>query len=103
VALAPSNPELLAQYGEIALNIGQDRQALDAFERAIKLRPEEASYHYHAGLAHRRLKHYSRAIEQYRRAVGLQPNYGAAIRELSTLGPLAFVAQYIRGVDDAAA
>jgi tetratricopeptide (TPR) repeat protein len=76
---------------------------LEAFERAIKLCPEEASYHYRAGLAHRRLKHYSRAIEQYRRAVRLQPNYGAAIRELSTLGPLAFVAQYIRGVDDAAA
>jgi len=103
VALAPANHELLAQYGEIALNIGRDRQALEAFESAIKLRPEEASYHYYAGLAHRRLKHYSRAIEQYRRAVGLKPNYGAAIRELSTLGPLAFVAQYIRGVDDAVA
>ena len=67
------------------------------------VQPDEPRYHFLAGKAHRRLKHYSRAIERYRRAVRLRPGYGEAIIELSTLGPLAFVAHHLRGADQDAA
>ena len=99
VALLPEEPEVLARYGELALTVGFHREALDAFERAIEQRPDEPRYYYLAGKAHRRLKHYSRAIERFRRAIRLRPGYSEAIIELSTLGPLAFVAHHLRGSD----
>lgn len=99
---APSDPELLARYGEMALTVGLHHEALNAFERAIAQRPDEPRYHFFAGRAHRRLKQYSRAIERFRRAVKLRPGYSEAVIELSTLGPLAFVAQHLRGESDAA-
>lgn len=99
---APSDPELLARYGEMALTVGLHHEALNAFERAIAQRPDEPKYHFLAGRAHRRLKQYSRAIERFRRAVRLHPGYSEAVIELSTLGPLAFVAQHLRGESDAA-
>ncbi|MCS7287878.1 MAG: tetratricopeptide repeat protein [Roseiflexus sp.] len=99
---APSDPELLARYGEMALTVGLHHEALNAFERAIAQRPDEPRYHFLAGRAHRRLKQYSRAIERFRRAVRLRPGYSEAVIELSTLGPLAFVAQHLRGESDAA-
>lgn len=98
----PDNPELLARYGEMALTVGLYHEALSAFERAIAQRPDEPRYHFFAGRVHRRLKQYSRAIEQFRRAVKLRPGYSEAVIELSTLGPLAFVAQHLRGESDAA-
>ncbi|MEN9934995.1 MAG: hypothetical protein RLZZ387_1574 [Chloroflexota bacterium] len=100
VRLVPDDAELLIRYGEMALTVGQNREALQAFERAIEKHPEEPHYHFLAGRAHRRLKHYSRAIERFRRAVKLRPGYSEAIVELSTLGPLAFVAHHLRGEDD---
>jgi tetratricopeptide (TPR) repeat protein len=102
VQRAPSDPELLARYGEMALTVGLHLEALNAFERAIAQRPDEPRYHFFAGRAHRRLKQYSRAIERFRRAVKLRPGYSEAVIELSTLGPLAFVAQHLRGESDAA-
>lgn len=102
VQRAPSDPELLARYGEMALTVGLYHEALGAFERAIAQRPDEPRYHFFAGRAHRRLKQYSRAIERFRRAVKLRPGYSEAVIELSTLGPLAFVAQHLRGESDAA-
>jgi len=101
--LAPNDPETLVRYGEMALNVARNSEALDAFERAATLQPDEPRYHFLAGKAHRRLKHYSRAIERYRRAVRLRPGYSEAIIELSTLGPLAFVAHHLRGADQDAA
>lgn len=100
--LQPDDAELLARYGEMALAVGLNREALQAFERAIEKQPDEARYHFLAGRAHRRLKHYGRAIERFRRAVKLRPGYSEAIVELSTLGPLAFVAQHLRRDDQAA-
>ena len=99
VRLAPDDPEVQIRYGETALDVGLNREALAAFERAAELQPEQARYHFLAGKAHRRLKQYSRAIERYRRAVRLSPGYSEAIVELSTLGPLAFVAHHLRGAD----
>ena len=98
----PDNPELLARYGEMALTVGLYHEALSAFERAIAQRPDDPRYHFFAGRVHRRLKQYSRAIERFRRAVKLRPGYSEAVIELSTLGPLAFVAQHLRGESDAA-
>ncbi|MGQ9827140.1 MAG: tetratricopeptide repeat protein [Roseiflexus sp.] len=98
----PDNPELLARYGEIALTVGLYHEALSAFERAIARRPDEPRYYFFAGRVHRRLKQYSRAIERFRRAVKLRPGYSEAVIELSTLGPLAFVARHLRGESDAA-
>lgn len=103
VQFAPGDTELLARYGEMALAVGLHHEALGAFERAIERNPDEARYHFLAGRAHRRMKHYSRAIERFRRAVKLRPGYSEAIIELSTLGPLAFVAQHLRGEGDVAA
>ncbi len=103
VQQAPADAELLARYGEMALAVGLHHEALGAFERAIDRNPDEPRYHFLAGRAHRRMKHYSRAIERFRRAVKLRPGYSEAIIELSTLGPLAFVAQHLRGEGDVAA
>ena len=86
----------------MALTVGLYHEALSAFERAIAQRPDDPRYHFFAGRVHRRLKQYSRAIERFRRAVKLRPGYSEAVIELSTLGPLAFVAQHLRGESDAA-
>jgi tetratricopeptide (TPR) repeat protein len=83
-----------ALCGDAALASGREGEAVDLFDRAIKLLPNDATLHYRAALAHRRLKHYSRAIACLRRAVKIRANYSDAIRELSTLGPLAFFTQY---------
>ncbi len=94
VARQQGDALVLALCGDAALASGREDTAVDLFDRAIKLQPNDATLHYRAGLAHRRLKHYSRAIACLRRAVKLRANYGDAIRELSTLGPLAFFTQY---------
>lgn len=103
VLLRPDDAEWRARYGEMALNLGRNQEALAAFEQAIRQRPDEPRYQFLAGKAHRRLKHYTRAIERFRKAVKLRPGYSEAIIELSTLGPLAFVAQHLRSEESEAA
>ena len=102
VRIVPDDAEIQARYGEMSLNLNHNQEALAAFERAIERAPDEPRYHYLAGRAHRRLKQYTRAVERLRRAVKLSPGYRDAIVELSTLGPLAFMAQHLGRGEEAA-
>lgn len=96
LALRPDDLSLLVRFGETALQARWYQQAREAFDHACGLDPGNPRFHYLAARAYRGLKAYSGAIEHLRRAVKLRPAYSEAIIELSTLGPLAFVAQHLR-------
>ena len=49
-------------------------EALEAYERAIALDPQDAFFHYHRGNALRRLKRYEEALVSFEQAIQLHPN-----------------------------
>jgi tetratricopeptide (TPR) repeat protein len=57
---------------------GVYRLATDLLEQAIKISPENATYHYHAGLAYQKLADHSKARAHLQRALKLAPNAPAA-------------------------
>src|SRR6266702_480697 len=53
-------------------------EALEAYERAIALDPQDAFFHYHRGNALRRLKRYEEALVSFEQAIELDPNLAYA-------------------------
>jgi len=60
------------------LQAGQAREALTAFDKAIRLKPTYAEAYRRRGIVHHSLSQYDRAIKDYDEAVRLNPNFSEA-------------------------
>jgi hypothetical protein len=74
-AIAVTRKNWLAwnNLGNHHLRRGEVRQAMPAFQEALRIKPDYADAWYNAGVAHSLLEDYPRAIAFYRRALGLDP------------------------------
>jgi len=79
----PSMPEVWSELGNSCMAQKKYARALEAYERAEKLKPREASYVSSVALALARLNRRAEAIATYRRAIQLGPDFWGAHFELA--------------------
>ena len=72
--LDPKNTTLWLNLGTIKENTGDLGPAADAFKKAIELDAGNAAAHYSLGSVYDAQKHYDAALEEYRRALVLDPS-----------------------------
>lgn len=65
------------------LNDHHPREALNCFERAIAMDPENALAHYNAGVACQTMQADHQAISHYQKAIGLIPDFSPALHNLA--------------------
>lgn len=83
-----SHPKLAEAHfskGMALLSMGQNDQALTAFEEAIKINPQFSQAFYYKGLTLTDLHRYLDAINSYKRAVHIYPDYAIAFYNLGNL------------------
>lgn len=84
------NPFAHYQQGLIAARQGRNRDAADAFGRAVTLKPDLAYGHYYSGIAHQRLKEIPKMAEHFDQFMKLAPHapeYGAVAGTMRGLRP----------------
>jgi tetratricopeptide (TPR) repeat protein len=52
--------------------------AIDLFQDAVKGDPKNATYHYHLGMAYRKLNNQAMAKKQFETVLQMNPNYSRA-------------------------
>jgi tetratricopeptide (TPR) repeat protein len=82
-AQTPNRPEIQDTLGWVYYRKGLPSLAVPAFEKSVKLAPENAVYHYHLGLAHAKGGNVPEARRAVEAALKLNPNYADA-RQLQT-------------------
>ena len=53
-------------------------EALQSYDRAIQLKPDQSEAHYNRGIALGELKRFEEALQSYDRAIQLKPDYAEA-------------------------
>jgi tetratricopeptide (TPR) repeat protein len=81
----PSNGAAYQLLGVSLAAQHKPEEALKAFERAVELRPDDASVHVDIGLAEVNLKHYDLAEEHLRKAIEVNPHEVNAYTNLASL------------------
>jgi tetratricopeptide (TPR) repeat protein len=71
--------EALLEKGIAYYNIGQYQRAIEEYNKAILLEPNNAVTFYRRGLAYAKLGQYQYAIDDYNEAIRLNPNYADAL------------------------
>ena len=77
----PSHPDALHYLGAIAIDQGRYEEAADLIGRAIRIKPSRSMY-YNLGNALRELNKLDEAVENFRHALALDPNYAEAYTNL---------------------
>lgn len=85
---APRNPDALYNQGVFQLNNGKTAEAIELFEKALKVEPRAADHVYYSlAAAYARLNDAPKAIEALRRAIGIRPVHRShARRDLDFAG-----------------
>lgn len=65
-------------FGYYSAQAGMYREAIEAFKKAIIIKPDDAKAHYNLGFSYFRLRMYIEAIEAFKQAIRLKPNYKEA-------------------------
>ncbi len=81
----PPDPVLLTKLGIALLRKGFASDAVDMFEYALKLQPNNAGYHANLGTAYKQAGQTDKAIEELRKAVELDPDLESAYRQLGEI------------------
>ena len=76
VRLSPGDPTLLLNLGTLHQTLHETGAAESAFQKCIDLDPNHALAHYNLGSVYDSKKQYDDAIEEYRRALVLDPSLG---------------------------
>lgn len=84
VKLAPNKGYIIDSLGWAYYRKGQLDQALPLLQRAVHLQPD-AVIHHHLGIVHRDLGKYQEAIEQFERALSVDPGHRESRGELKKL------------------
>ena len=77
---------------------GEYEQAIECFNKAIELDPNNADAYFSRGTTHARLSQYEKAIKDFDRAIELNPNYSEAYRNRG--GAYAALSQHERAIED---
>ena len=92
LTINPANSEALQLLGAIALEKGNNQEALELISLAIEINPRVASYHSNQGVALKELSKFEEAVASFDKAIFLRPSYaeaysnrGAALRRLHLL------------------
>ena len=92
LTINPGDSEALQLLGAIALEKGNNADALELISLAIELNPKVASYHSNLGVALKELNRFEEAVSSFDKAIILEPSYaeaysnrGAALRRLHLL------------------
>jgi Flp pilus assembly protein TadD len=64
--------------GNVLIQTGRVSEAIEQYEQALKINPDDAKAHYNLGTAFGRTGRVSEAIEQLQRAVKIKPDYAKA-------------------------
>jgi tetratricopeptide (TPR) repeat protein len=72
--VGPNEPTLWLNYGTMQRTAGNLGGAASAFKKALDLNPNHAMAHYNLGAVYDADKKYDEAIEEYRRALTLDPD-----------------------------
>ncbi|MEK6284987.1 MAG: tetratricopeptide repeat protein [Acidobacteriota bacterium] len=69
----PRNPDALYNQGVFELNKGNTTEAIELFEKALKVEPRADHIYYSLAAAYARLNNTSKALDALRRAIGIRP------------------------------
>ena len=69
----PRNPDALYNQGVFQLNKGNTAEAIELFEKALKVEPRADHVYYSLAAAYARLDDAPKAMEALRRAIGIRP------------------------------
>jgi tetratricopeptide (TPR) repeat protein len=72
--LLPTNPMVFLLYAHVQDALDQDRNAVEAYERSIRIKPDLVAAHYSLGLLYDREGRLPDAIASLKKAVTLEPN-----------------------------
>ena len=78
-------PEWFVNLGVICDEQEKPREAIEAYQQALKLRPEFAEAHNNLGNAHQALGEVDEAMAAYRRALAIAPGYAQALNHLANV------------------
>ncbi len=81
----PRHDEALNLLGALTVQTGRPEEAADLISRAIQINGKKPEFHYNMGLAQLALNDRDAAIECFRRAVALRPDYAEALINLGNL------------------
>lgn len=70
---APRNPDALYNQGVFQLNNGKTAEAIELFEKALKVEPRADHVYYSLAAAYARLNDAPKAMEALRRAIAIRP------------------------------
>lgn len=83
----PRNPDALYNQGVFLLNKGNTAEAIELFEKALRVEPRADHVYYSLAAAHARLNEVPKAVEALRRAIGIRPVHRShARRDLDFTG-----------------
>lgn len=80
-----SNPLAYYDLGLVYAQLGQDSNAVEAFNKALKLDKNLAEAHYQLGMIYLNQKDKSNAEKSFKKAMNLKPNFALASYQLATL------------------
>jgi tetratricopeptide (TPR) repeat protein len=84
---APRNPDALYNQGVFQLNNGKTAEAIELFEKALKVEPRADHVYYSLAAAYARLNDAPKAMEALRRAIAIRPVHRShARRDLDFAG-----------------
>jgi tetratricopeptide (TPR) repeat protein len=81
--LAPDLFEAWNCRGNVLWDCGREAEALESYDRAVRLRPSDARVHFNRGNALQKLKRGSEAIESFQKAIALSPGHANAFKNLA--------------------
>ena len=85
VAADPRNRQAWVQLGNDCFDTGQFQKAVDAYGKALELKPDDPNVLTDQGVMYRQLKQYDRAIANFEKAQQLDPKH---LQSLFNLGLL---------------
>lgn len=74
----PNNADAFGNLGRGYTNIGQYKQAVSSFQKALSLNPESSTAMYTMGIAYYNLECFNEAIEAYQKTLRINPGYSPA-------------------------
>jgi tetratricopeptide (TPR) repeat protein len=90
-SLAPTDIRIPLAIGSLYEDRQEPAKALETYQRAISLQPENPDAHFRAGLILKQLKAYSKAAQMLKRVVALRPKDSNALHQLAAVQALELV------------
>jgi tetratricopeptide (TPR) repeat protein len=75
----PQNPDYKIQIGNAYYDLGQYQKAIDAYQQALKLRPNDAGVETDMGTCYHYLGQSDQALDVFNRVLGYRPNFPQAL------------------------